>query len=141
MRFAFIATLAAAAAIAMPQWRDDNKVNVEVDGKEITFVGGPPQMQQDRVMVPIRGVFEEMNAVVMWDHIREKVTAVRGDDRVELWIGRNTALVNGTQVSMSTPAMIDNGRTYVPLRFVSESLGARVLWEPGTRKVIIISTE
>lgn len=94
-------------------------------------------MINGRVMVPIRGVFEHMNAAVSWDPRTRVVTAHRGQDDIRLTINSYSALVNGRQVRLDSPATMVNGRTMVPLRFLSETLGASVEWIASSRLVEI----
>jgi hypothetical protein len=99
----------------------------------------PAQIVDDRVMVPLRGVFEKMGAAVLWDQELQMVTAVRGDSVIKIAIGDPQALVNKSPVPLDVPATISDGRTMVPLRFVSESLGAKVEWS-GKDKTAVRTT-
>jgi hypothetical protein len=67
------------------------------------------------------------------------VTAQRGNDIIKLPINSQFATVNGNRVRLDTPATLRSGRTMVPLRFLSESLGAGVQWVASTRTVEITS--
>jgi hypothetical protein len=98
-------------------------------------------MMNGRVMVPVRGVFEHMNANVMWDAAAGVVTATRGNDTIRLPVNSQFADVNGRRVRLDTPASISSGRTMVPLRFISEALGAEVKWVADTRTVEIRSAD
>jgi len=60
----------------------------------------------------------------------KKITIKLGSKVVELWIGKLEAKVNGKTVKLDVPPMIKKGRTFVPIRFVSEALGAKVDWNP-----------
>lgn len=65
------------------------------------------------------------------------VDEVKRWDIVELIVGENKAFVNDKEIAIDAPAMIKNGRTFVPLRFIGEALGAKVFWENGTRTIAI----
>ena len=52
-------------------------------------------------------------------------------------IGSDTAFVNNAEVALDSPAFTENNRTYLPLRFISENLGAKVEWVESTQQVII----
>ena len=56
---------------------------------------------------------------------------------MELTIGQKTAIVNGIEHTLDVAPEITDDRTFVPLRFVSESVGAEVDWDAATRTVII----
>jgi len=70
-----------------------------------------------------------------------EITIVKGDRTVKLVIGANTATVNGETITLGVKAQAENGRTYVPLRFISEALGERVEWDKVTRFVWIGSKD
>lgn len=116
-----------------------NAIRVTVDGNPVSFSGTQPMMSGGRVMVPVRGVFEHMQADVRWDRNTRTVYAERGQDRIVLPIGSYTATVNGRQVRLETPARINRGTTMVPLRFLSEAMSADVTWEGRSRTVMISS--
>ena len=90
-------------------------------------------------MVPLRGIFEKMGANVDWNSQDQMVMANRGNTRVELRINNNEAYINGKAVPVQYPAQIVRGSTMVPIRFISESLGAYVDWDE-TRSTVNIST-
>jgi copper amine oxidase-like protein len=113
-------------------------VHVFVDGQPVAF-DVPPQIDNGRVLVPLRGVFEHMGATVAWDDRTQTVLAQRGATGVSLVIGNTQAMVNGRPVAMEVPAMLVGGRTMVPLRFVSQALGAVVNWDAATSTVAIAS--
>ena len=94
-------------------------------------------MHGERVLVPLRGVFEKMGARVQWKADEREVVVSTGDKRIELKLGSATAKVNGEDLAMDTEALLTNGRTMVPLRFVAESLGAGVTWRANERRVTI----
>src|SRR5258708_8261216 len=71
----------------------------------------------------------------------EMVTAIRNDTNIQLAIGSRFAEVNGQRVAMDVPAMVIAGSTYIPLRFVSETLGSDVTWEERTATVFINAGE
>jgi hypothetical protein len=113
-------------------------VRVIVDGDEVAF-DQPPIIMGSRVMVPLRGIFEKMGATVDWDARTRTVEAARGNTLVVLKIGSRIARVNDRPVTLDVPAMVVRSRTLVPLRFISESLGARVEWREESRTVLISS--
>jgi len=111
-------------------------VRVFVDSDEVAF-DQPPVIMGSRVLVPLRGIFEKMGATVDWDARTRTVEAARGNVLVVLRIGSRIAQVNNRPLTLDVPAMIVGGRTLVPLRFISESLGAGVEWREGSRTVLI----
>jgi len=118
--------------------RGDQNINVIVDRKTIDFQGPGPIMVDNRVMVPVRGVFEQMDGYVNWNPDEQSVHGSRpGGHRFKITIGSNTAMVNGQEKTLDTPPLLQDGTTFVPLRFASEALGARVNWHPETDTVSI----
>jgi hypothetical protein len=112
-------------------------IYVEVNGDRVNFLDASPMMMNDRVLVPLRGVFEKMGATVDWNSSTRTVTAIRGGRTINLRIGDSYADVDGTRVPIDAPAIIRGGSTMVPLRFISESMGANVHWASSIRTVHI----
>lgn len=129
--------LASAAAVVASYATAFGQIRVEVDGNLVHFNDTQPRMIDGRVLVPLRGVLEHMGATVFWDPSRRLVTARQGQRDISLYIGQRSAQVDGRTVSLDVPAMIVGGSTMVPLRFMSESLGAEVMWLSSSRTVRI----
>jgi hypothetical protein len=128
-----------AATMLIPQIAHAQQgIRVYVDGRLVNF-DVPPQVIQGRVLVPVRGVFEQLGATVDYDARTQHIVALRGSQNVELTIGSRQAQVNGTPHLLDVPAFTINGRTMVPLRFISESLGAEVQWVDASRTILIAS--
>jgi len=127
-------SLALVSAMAAAQ-----DISVTVDGKEVNFTNGGPRQVDGRVLVPLRGVFQKMGATVQWKPARREINATNGSTSVNLRIGDREATVDGKLVTMDVPAMIVDGATMVPIRFVSESLGADVHWNESQQLVEIMS--
>jgi hypothetical protein len=113
-----------------------DKITVKVNGEIINF-DTEPYIENNRTMVPIRFISEALGAKVDWDGVYRLVTITLGDTKIEQKIGKTVAIVNGHEISFDVPAVIKNDRTMVPVRFVSEALGADVIWEAETKTVII----
>lgn len=115
-------------------------VCVNVNGAPMTF-DTAPVMENDRVLVPMRSIFEALGCEVTYFDRGENSVAVakRGSDMMLLLLGENTACFNGTEISLDVPAKLINDRTYVPVRAISESFGTRVEWQEDTNTVAIFS--
>ena len=96
-----------------------------------------PIARNNRTMLPIRFIAEALGARVDWDQPTQKVTITRGTLVIEIFLNSDVAYVNGQPVQLDSPAFAENNRTYLPLRFVAENLGATVEWEQATQRVII----
>jgi hypothetical protein len=92
-------------------------------------------------LVPLRGIFEALGASVNWESDKQIVAANKGQSNIQLTIGSKTAYRNGEPVNLQYPGALVNGITMVPLRFVSESLGANVNWDSSTQKISISYSE
>jgi titin len=102
-----------------------------------------PIIMESRTLLPIRFVAEAIGAKVSWNNSERKVTITLEGTTIELWIGLNYAKVNGefkfidsTNIAVN-PIIVAPGRTMLPLRFVSENLGAKVDWNSSKREVTV----
>ena len=111
-------------------------IRVQLDGKVLTF-DQPPVNINGRVLVPFRAIFEAFGAEVTWEGTLREVTGILGDREVWLKIGDVNARVQGSPVVLDVPARIENGRTLVPVRFISEGLNAQVEWRQKEQMVVI----
>ncbi len=108
-----------------------------VDGEATQITSPPIQLKNGRVMVPFRFLAESLGATVAWDGDTKMVTFTKGKLVIFLWVGRDYAISGGTMVQLDAPPMIQGGRTYIPVRFVSEQLGAQVTWDGKNRIVTV----
>ncbi len=112
---------------------------VLLDGKQMSFEVAPT-IENGTTLVPMRAVFEALGANIQWDSYTQTVTAQKVGTVVTIILGQAVAYKNGSRVSLQVPAKIINNRTMVPLRFVSEALGAQVNWDGVTRTITILSS-
>ena len=108
-------------------------------GKSVGYVNGlekaldaAPIIRNSRTMLPVRFVAENLGATVGWDGATSTVTVTTATTKLEIKIGATTAKINGVAVTLDSPAFIENSRTYLPVRFVAENLGAEVAWDGAT---------
>jgi hypothetical protein len=116
-------------------------ITVTVNGAVVAFAGAPPMETRGAVLVPLRGVFQALRAVVRYDGPSKTIFANKGSASVVLPLGALTATVNGRPQSLSQPARTVNGTTLVPLRFVAQALGAYVQWDAANSTVQISTAE
>ncbi len=127
--------LAAATALASPN--SSRAITVIVNGETSRF-DSPPVVIEGLVFVPLRGVFEKLGASVVW--VGDSGTIrTQGGPIIHLRVGSRDAAVGDRAVRMEAAPRYYGHRVYVPLRFVTESLGARVIWSPELRKIEITS--
>ncbi|WP_010247647.1 stalk domain-containing protein [Acetivibrio cellulolyticus] len=113
---------------------------VYIGNEEVVF-DVYPIVENGRTLVPLRAIFEKLGATVKWDEKTKTVTAVNEDTELIMKIGSKTADINGSTIKLDVPAKIVDSRTLVPLRFVSESFGAAVYWDPSDSGILISLTE
>ncbi len=119
-----------------------NTVAVYVDGEKLSFPDQAPFINPDnRTLVPVRFVSEALGADVEWNGEQQRVDISHQGKGIKLTIGQKEAQVDTGIVTLDTNAAITNSRTMVPLRFVSECLGAQVRWEAAERAVYITTSE
>ncbi len=111
-----------------------------LNGKKMSF-NAAPQLNNERVYVPLRELFEQLDATVHWDDATRTVTATSDGTRVQITIDNKTAKHNDTDIILDAAPYISNKRAYVPLRFVSEAFGAIVNWEESTETVSIVTAD
>lgn len=90
-----------------------------------------------RTMLPVRALAEVFGASVVWDETEQKVTVYSEDTTIQLWIDKYTAKVNSVTQTMDVAPMLVNGRTFMPVRFIAESLGLTVGWNDANQTVMI----
>ena len=117
----------------------DEIITVKLNDKPVVFKEAKPRMFSQRVMIPLRGVIEQLGGSVLWDAKSQTITGAHSGskDQFRLRVGSNEALVNGQMRNLDAPPRIVAGTTYVPLRFVSEALRAKVMWDSANRTVLI----
>ena len=118
-------------------------VYIQVDG--VLMEGADkPLIENGRVMIPLRAVVEYLDGTVHWYPDDKQIIGFRGARGFDLVIGSSRAnLIDGTVYQLDVPAMIIAGRTYVPLRFVSEAMGCLVAWDDAARtaRITTVRTE
>lgn len=120
---------------------DTGDIGVYLDGTAVAFPDAKPYISNDRTFVPIRFVSEQLGASVNWNSDTEEVIINRDDDSIKLVIGSTEVIKNGVLSSMDTVPVIAEGRTMVPLRFVSEQLDAAVNWDALNNSVLITTAK
>lgn len=149
MKRVFFVLLAVLICLTVPAFAED-EIKVTVNGEALNFDVPPcsvPVYNEgnyvgERIMLPVRAICEKLNADVYWDAEKQGITVYRKDNMYLMWVGEDTAfhlenlaLKNGYSMDVA-PTIIDS-RTLVPVRAVSELLGAEVNWIGETKTVEI----
>jgi hypothetical protein len=109
-------------------------VTVVVNGQAMNFTQ-PPIERAGRVFVPLRGIFEQLGASVVYSN--GQINATAHGRTVSLNIGSTNATVAGEPATLDVAPFIVGSTTFVPLRFISQALGASVNWNDSTSTVTI----
>ena len=136
MRILAASAAVVAAAILTAPPSHAAQVAVVVNGQTVQF-DQPPVQRAGRVFVPLRGVFERLGASVVYDN--GVINATGNGRTIQLRIGSTQATVNGESRTLDVAPFVVGSRTLVPIRFISESLGANVSWNDNTSTVTITS--
>ena len=119
----------------------DECVSVFVNGTKLSNKECSPVIHNDRTLIPVRMVFDFLDASVNWQGDEKIVEIDLDDTEVVMKIGENLVYVNNEKLLLDVPPMIINNRTMVPLRFISESFGAEVIWNSKYKSVYIFYEE
>lgn len=116
-------------------------VSVVVNGKKVWFPDAQPFVNNEyRTMVPVRFITENLGANVQWLGDTQTVAIQYKGKDIKLRVGQPSATVDGTVKALDTSVILHNNRTFVPLRFVTESLEGNVSWD-GTNQQVTIKTD
>jgi len=118
-------------------------IELQIDN-DIAYVDGNPKkidskpyISNGRTFVPLRIIAEGFGAEVIWVPETKGINITLGERVISMQIGSTKAIINNKVVNLDAPPEIKDGRTFVPIRFVSEALGASVDWNEKTRTVMI----
>lgn len=114
----------------------EGDIKVAFNGKNLEFEVNP-YIKDGVTMVPFRKILEAFGAQVGWDGTQKVVAAKKAGAEIYMKIGINYAYLNGDEVNIEVAPEVKDGSTFVPLRFISENLGAEVSWINATRTVDI----
>ncbi|MDI4649717.1 copper amine oxidase N-terminal domain-containing protein [Cohnella hashimotonis] len=131
-----IVSILAAAMLILPTFETFSYA----DSAPIQLDSG--KLQNNRVLIPLRAVSENLGADVQWDQPSKQITITREGTTIVLTLDSPNVSVNQTLVTLDVPArLFYGGMTYVPLRFVSQTLGAEVGWDQQARQATITTGE
>lgn len=114
-------------------------IEVLVNARRVAFPDVRPQIRNGSTLIPLRFVTDKLGGKLTLTG--KNILIEKGDRQIGMTIGGGTATVNGETVTLDTPSVAVNGRTLVPLRFVSQALGETVKWDGVNQYIWIGSTE
>ncbi|MBO8172453.1 MAG: copper amine oxidase N-terminal domain-containing protein [Bacillaceae bacterium] len=115
-------------------------IKVYVDGEQL-HMDATPSLKEGTTLVPVRAVSEGLGLKVSWDSDTRSVFIFGKNTSIAMSIGQSVANVNGMNIKMSRAPEIIHSRTYVPIRFISEAIGASVEWNGVNREIYITKNE
>lgn len=121
---------------------EPESLKLAVDSKQVEFseASGLPYLSDTgRTMMPIRVCLDAVGCEVDWDGVAQMVTTKKGDVEVKIPIGSNEIYINENPVFTDTAAILDKGRTYLPLRTIFEAYGYTVDWNSTTKLISVLS--
>lgn len=120
----------------------NSEINVYLNGHPLTFDVSPVNID-GRILVPFRGILESLGAEVSYTDGADVGTSYAiamgktAGKALLIPIGQNFITINSCTFTINIPAQIIKGRTLVPIRVVSECMGANVEWDNTTKTVTI----
>src|SRR5690606_32038574 len=107
--------------------------------KTVELNGG--MLVDGRTLVPMRSLFETLGAKVNWNGTTKTVTAIKEDITIKLTVNSKKVYVNSNTITLDSVPKVINSQTMVPVRFVSETLGAKVSWDSASSIVTVETDE
>ncbi len=115
---------------------ESDEIKVFLNGERLQFDVNP-YIKNSRTLVPFRKIFEAFGLEVQWNPANKTVIATGKGTKILLTINNSKAIVDSKEQKLDAPPEIKNSRTFVPLRFIGESIGAEVEWVAKSRTINI----
>jgi len=116
------------------------EVTLSIDG-EVLDSANNPILEDGRTIAPVRVISEYLGGYVSWDGSTKTVSINKGSNHIQLTINNSTVTRDGETLDLNIPPQLINGKTYVPLRFVSEVLEYEVGWNNDLKRVELNTPE
>lgn len=129
-----ILTYLALLIFTMPVMAEDSSIKVFVNGKVLDDV---VPIVKDRTLVPIRFISEELGFDVEYIEKSGTVNIKKNDRKIEITMDSDKAKVDNIEVELDVKPFIKENRMFVPLRFISEGLGEKVIWD-GRNQIVLV---
>lgn len=118
-------------------------IGVVINGESVVFnheYGEPFSDSANRIQIPLRIATESLGCTVKWDELSNSAIVEKDGNVITVPVGENYILKNGKKLVNDTKSVAINGRIYLPIRIVAESLGGFVSWDSSTQSVMIDTT-
>lgn len=130
-------TVLAIFTTATPALAAAESIALIIDGVAVNDNEAPPSVDNGSTLVPLRCISETLGAKVVWDAASNKATITTAAYTVVFTIGSTSYSVNGKNMALEIAPKIANGRTMVPIRAFSESIGAKVAYAQSTNTATV----
>ena len=117
-------------------YTDTQKIKVMLNGDKLSM-DSLPVVKNGRTLVPLRDIAEAMGATISWDSRTKRITLEKDDTIMHMFVDKKKAYLNGQEKSLDVVPQIINNKTYVPVRFISENLNAKVNWVATSQTIQI----
>lgn len=130
------AALLSLGLLAQPALAAESKIHVVLQGAPVQFeAGAEPVVENNRTLVPLRMLSEKLGFMVEWEPNTQQITLSKFPTKVVLWVGKAEAQVNGKPFTLEVAPKMVGSRVFVPVRFISEQLGASVYWNGAKNEI------
>lgn len=133
---ALLISLMAVSAASAQESQATPGIRVLMDGQELAF-DEAPFVEEGRTLVPLRALAENLGFAVAYDAADQKITLTKDGSTLVLWVDHTKVVVNGEESVIDVSPKVRNGRSFVPVRFVAERLGASVGWNAEQQSVTV----
>ncbi|QHI73718.1 copper amine oxidase N-terminal domain-containing protein [Aminipila terrae] len=125
--------------LALPSlsFAQNSKIHVNVNGEAVNF-DAAPFIENNVTYVPVRGVFEKLGAKVVWKNNTKEIIVYKGRTVLVLILNNRWTVINDGLVNANATPKIVNSKAFVPIRLISENLGATVTWNQQTQTINIV---
>ncbi len=113
-----------------------NRTTATVNGVE-QKLDQAPTLVNGTTLIPVRFFVDAMGGEIQWDAKSQRVTIIRDNHLIEMWIKDKEVIIDGKRVTAIEAPRIMNSRTMLPLRLISEALGWKVGWDPTTMSITL----
>ncbi|NOU97507.1 AMIN domain-containing protein [Paenibacillus sp. LMG 31456] len=126
--------------IPMLAFAAEQPISLFLNGKQLS-ANVAPKIVAGNTIVPVRIIAESLGSKVSWEEKSGKVTVDKDEVNIQLFINKQDVIVNKKRYQLETAPSIMDGSTMLPLRFVSEQLGVKVIWDELTHSVFLFDSE
>ncbi|MCL2360648.1 MAG: copper amine oxidase N-terminal domain-containing protein [Defluviitaleaceae bacterium] len=129
MAFAMLLALLPSGAVEAQAASSSTPIRVTVNGRWVHFPDQQPVMVQNRLLVPVGGVFQEMGFTPYWDSVTRIATLTRSDINIIIPAGSNSFAANHVIITPPVPQRMINNRMMLPLRAITDAVGGTAIWD------------